>query len=77
MEGGGCRGRRDTWIGGIGRRRRGVGSLVEEDGGGLVGDGEGFKGGKGNEGGAGEAERAAVVGVSRCQVVASVNGVLH
>lgn len=54
------------------RRRR-----VEEDGGGLVRDGEGFEGGEGGEGGAGDAEGAAVVGMSGGQVMASVNGFFH
>jgi len=35
--------------------------VVEEDGGGVVRDGERFAGGEGGEGGAGEAEGAAVV----------------
>lgn len=37
---------------------------MEEDGGGLVGDREGFSGGEGGKGGAGDSEGTAVVGVS-------------
>lgn len=54
------------------RRRR-----VEEDGGGLVRDGERFEGGEGGEGRAGDVEGAAVVSVSCGQVVASVDGFFH
>lgn len=51
--------------------------VVEEDGGGVVGDGEGFAGGEGGEGGAGEAEGPAVVGVGSSEVVARVDRLLH
>lgn len=51
--------------------------VVEEDGGGVVGDGEGFAGGEGGEGGAGEAEGPAVVGMGGGQVVTHVHRLLH
>lgn len=57
----------DTW-------RCGIGGW-EEDGGGVVGDGEGLAGGERGEGGAGDAEGAAVVGVSGGEVVAGEDGV--
>ena len=55
----------------------GGGSGFEDDGGSVVGDGEGFAGGEGVESGAGEAEAAAVVRVRRRKVVARVNGIFH
>lgn len=51
--------------------------VVKEDGGGLIGDGEGFAGGEGTEGGAGEAKRAAVVGMCGGQMVARIDGLFH
>lgn len=75
VDGGGRGGRGDTWREGIGWRGRVM--VVEEDGGGLVGDVEGLEGGEGDEGGAGEAEGATVVGVGGGQVVARVDGVFH
>lgn len=53
------------------------GGVSEEDGRGLVGNGEGFAGGKGDKGRAGEAEGTAVVGVGGGEVVAGVNCLLH
>lgn len=50
-------------------------SSWEKDGGRVVGDGERFTGGEGREGSAGDAERAAVVGVSGGEVMASEDGV--
>lgn len=61
---------RDTW-------RDVIGGGVEEDGGGLVRDGEVFALGEGEERGAGEAEGPDVIGVRRRQVVASVDGLFH
>lgn len=51
--------------------------VVKEDGGGLVGDGEGFAGGEGTKGGTGAAKRAAVVGMCDGQVVARTDGLFH
>lgn len=59
----------DRWRGGVGGG--------EEDGGGVVGDGEGFAGGEGGEGGAGDAEGAAVVGVGGGEVVAGEDGFFY
>lgn len=50
---------------------------MEEDGGGLVRDGEVFALGEGEESGAGEAEGPDVIGVRRRQVVAGEDGLFH
>ena len=50
---------------------------MEEDGGGLVRDGEVFALGEGEERGAGEAEGPDVIGVRSRQVVASVDSLFH
>lgn len=51
--------------------------VVNEDGRGLVGDRKGFAGGEGTEGGAGEAKRAAVVGMCGGQVVTRIDCLFH
>ena len=50
---------------------------MEEDGGGLVRDGEVFALGEGEESGASEAEGPDVIGVRRRQVVAGEDGLFH
>lgn len=57
------------------RRRRW--RRVEENGGGVTGDGKGFPGSETAERGAGEAERPAVVGVGSSEVVTCIDSVLH
>lgn len=58
-------------LGGGGER-----GVAEEDGGGVLRHGEGLAGGERHEGGARDAERAAVVGVGGRQVVAGVDCLL-
>lgn len=50
---------------------------AEEDGGGMVGDCEGFAGGEGDKRGARDAEGPAVFSVGGGQVVAGVDSLLH
>lgn len=50
---------------------------MEEDGGGLVGDGQMFAGCEVAESRAGEAEGSGVIGVSCSHVVTSVDGFFH
>lgn len=50
---------------------------MKEDGGGLVGDREGFAGGEGTESGAGEAKRTTVVGMCGGQMMARIDGLFH
>ena len=63
--------RLDVGSGGSGGRR------AEEDGGGVVRDGEGFAGGEGDQCGTGDAKGATVIGVRGGEVVAGINGLLH
>lgn len=58
--------------GGRARRRQ-----VDENGGAVAGDGQGFAGGEGTESGAGESERPAIVGVGSSEVVASIDSFFH
>lgn len=55
----------------------GGGFMVDENGGGVIRNGERFTGGEGGEGGAGETEGTAVVGVSSGEVVTSVDSFFH
>lgn len=55
----------------------GGGGAAKEDGRGLVGDGEWLSSCKSGEGRPSQAERAAVVGVSSCQVMSGVDGSFH
>lgn len=70
-----------AWLaGGGGGRRRWLWwnvVCVDEDGGGVAGDGEGLTGSESAERVAGEAEGAAVVGVRGGEVVARVDSLLH
>lgn len=68
------RGRRSGEGGGGGCE---VAVVVEEDGRGLLGDGEGLALGEAGEGGGGGEEGAEVVGVCGGQVVAGLDGLLH
>lgn len=51
--------------------------VVKKDGGGLVGDREGFAGGEGTESRTGEAKRTTVVGMCGGQMMARIDSLFH